>query len=297
MWRMRSLIVPAVAALTAGGLWVGWPAPAAATTVRVGRGDTLSAIAARYHTTVAAIVRANGLADGDRILAGQSLTVPAGTSSGPGGGALVVEVGRGQTLTAIAARYNTTVSALVQVNGLADGDRILAGQRLTVPVGAGGSGSAGSGSAGSGSGGSGPRRPSAAVSRELVPVFQRWAAHYGVPAPLLEALTWWESGWQSGIVSSTGAVGIGQLEPATVAQMRAWIGIPSLSPWVPSDNIRMSAAFLAQLLGRTGWDTSAAVAAYYQGLASVRAVGVYPSTRHYVAGILAYDQLFAAGAA
>ena len=281
-----------LAAVAAGGLWACWPAPAGATTVLVGRGDTLSAIASRYHTTVPVLVRANGLADGNRILAGQHLTVPAGAASGPGGTAAVITVGRGQTLTAIAGEYHTTVAALVQVNGLADGDRILAGQHLTVPAGA--------ASAGGGPGpaaGSGPRRPSSSARLALIPEFRRWSAHYGVPAPLLEAVTWWESGWQSGIVSSTGAVGIGQLEPATVAEMRAWIGIPGLSPWVPSDNIRMSAAFLAHLLDATGWNASTAVASYYQGLASVRTDGIYPSTRHYVDGILAYERLFADGTA
>ena len=53
----------------------------------------------------------------------------------------------------------------------------------------------------------------------LRPTFVKWAAHYGVPADLLQAMCWVESGWQSGVVSRSGAIGIGQLQPATVDQL------------------------------------------------------------------------------
>jgi murein DD-endopeptidase MepM/ murein hydrolase activator NlpD len=42
-------------------------------------------------------------------------------------------VERGETLTAIARRYGTTVPALVEANQLADPDRLEVGQRLTFP--------------------------------------------------------------------------------------------------------------------------------------------------------------------
>jgi murein DD-endopeptidase MepM/ murein hydrolase activator NlpD len=42
-------------------------------------------------------------------------------------------VERGETLTAIARRYGTTVPALVEANRLADPDRLEVGQRLTFP--------------------------------------------------------------------------------------------------------------------------------------------------------------------
>lgn len=210
--------------------------------------------------------------------------------------AQTVRVRRGDTLTSIARRYGTTVGALARANHVRDSNRILAGQHLSVPdpTAEVSDESGASQTSAGGTGAGGPVRPSSS-QRWLVPLFQQWAAHYGVSAPLLEALTWWESGWQTRIVSSSGAVGIGQLEPATVRQMRRALGVPRLSAWSASDNIRMSAAFLAHLLDRTGGSTQQALGAYYQGLASVRAHGLYSSTRHYVAGILAYEQLFAAG--
>jgi soluble lytic murein transglycosylase-like protein len=118
-----------------------------------------------------------------------------------------------------------------------------------------------------------------------MPVFDIWAARYGVPPDLLKATTWLESGWQSDVVSSTGAVGIGQLMPVTVDMLNDLMGT-DLSPWVPADNIRLSARNLRFLLDYTGGDTAHALAGYYQGLGSVDRNGLYPSTLAYINGVL-----------
>ncbi len=52
------------------------PAPAPATTHTIAAGDTLWAIARAHDTTVAALLAANGLADGAIIYPGQTLTIP-----------------------------------------------------------------------------------------------------------------------------------------------------------------------------------------------------------------------------
>lgn len=54
------------------------PSPTASTTYTVQAGDTLSAIAQRFGTTVEAIVAANNLADPDSIQVGQELIIPPG---------------------------------------------------------------------------------------------------------------------------------------------------------------------------------------------------------------------------
>ncbi|MER6844862.1 peptidoglycan-binding protein [Streptomyces platensis] len=51
-----------------------------ATTYTVKKGDTLSAIAAKYKTTVAKLVALNGLKDADKLAVGQKLKVPGATS-------------------------------------------------------------------------------------------------------------------------------------------------------------------------------------------------------------------------
>lgn len=49
----------------------------------VQKGDTLTAIAKRYGTTVAAIAAASGIADPNKISVGQSLSIPVATGYDP----------------------------------------------------------------------------------------------------------------------------------------------------------------------------------------------------------------------
>ena len=127
---------------------------ASGSTYTVQPGDTLSGIAARYGTSVAALVQRNGLASANYIYPGQRLIISGagssgGSSGGAAGGTYVVQ--RGDTLAAIGARYGTTVSAIVRANGIANPSLIVAGQRLTIP------GASSGGSAAPGAGGTGQR--------------------------------------------------------------------------------------------------------------------------------------------
>jgi len=202
-------------------------------------------------------------------------------------------VGAGETLTAIASQYGTSVAALATANGIDDPDTILAGATLMIP-----SSSMALASFSS------PAGPSEGLPAELVahpsrlslfPDFTTAAATYGVPANLLEALCWWESGWQNSVVSTTGAAGICQVEPQTTSFVDDVLDPGSaLDPYVASQNIDIGAAFLADLLAQTGQSDSLAVASYYQGLASVEAEGLLPTTQNYVKGILAYASIFSA---
>jgi soluble lytic murein transglycosylase-like protein len=216
-------------------------------------------------------------------------------STGAASAATVV-VERGQTLTSLASSHDTTVSALAALNKLGNPNYIQVGQRLSLPdsVSGGPSSSAPSSSAlPSARLDSGIAVPSPAARARYLPLFERWAAAYHVPASLLEALTWWESGWQPNVVSSTGAIGIGQLEPSTIRFVRdTLVHDPHLDPRSAPQNIQMSSAFLAYLMASTHGRPDLALAAYYQGLASVRKHGVLPGTRNYVIGIMRYQRLF-----
>lgn len=106
------------------------PIPALQQTIYTVRaGDTLSAIARQYGTTVQAIMAANGLTS-TRIYVGQRLVIPDGTTPQP----VRYQVQWGDTLTKIAQRFGTTVQAIVAANGLPS-TRIYAGQWLTIPTG------------------------------------------------------------------------------------------------------------------------------------------------------------------
>ncbi|GAB4532156.1 MAG: hypothetical protein Kow0063_12360 [Anaerolineae bacterium] len=104
----------------------------------VAPGETLTSIASRYGTTVAALAAANGLGETDLIYVGQVLLVPDGMPTGSppasGGCAAYHTVQYGDTLSGIAWRYGTTINALMQANSLYS-DFIYQGQRLCIPVG------------------------------------------------------------------------------------------------------------------------------------------------------------------
>jgi murein DD-endopeptidase MepM/ murein hydrolase activator NlpD len=188
----------------------------------------------------------------------------------------------GDTLSSIAEAYGTTTGTIARANHITKPNIVVIGRRLTIPAGASGARTSGL-----------PAKLLAHPERlALRPTFEHWAAHYGVPADLLEGLAWLESGWQRTVVSRTGAVGIGQLQPATVDHVRLMIGIKALDPYNADDNIRMSARFLRFLLDRTGGDTPMALAAYYQGLRSVTTGSILVETEQYVAAVLALRPFF-----
>ncbi len=196
-------------------------------------------------------------------------------------------VARGETLSELAAHLGVSTADLARANRLADPNRIRAGQRLVVP-----------GQARSGKGRA--RVPDDLRRRpERLAMMSRLdaaARRHGVPADLFKAVTWMESGWQNDKVSSTNARGIGQLMPDTVTFVNDRLlrrrGGRRLDPRRPDDNIAMSARFLRYLLDQTGGDVQRAVAAYYQGLASVRREGPLPVTKEYVRSVLALRAKF-----
>lgn len=117
-------------------------------------GDTVWEIAQRYGSTVDAIIQVNGLNENGFIIIGQTLVVPVRStydrpptftpaptqaSGGPGtGGPTVPGIGsyvvqQGDTLSGIAARFNTTVTTLAQLNNIVNPNLIYPGQTLRVP--------------------------------------------------------------------------------------------------------------------------------------------------------------------
>ena len=93
----------------------------------VKKGDTLTAIAVKFGTTVEAIAVLNGIKNVDLIREGQKLRIPATR--------VVHVVQKGETLTIIARRYGTTVKAIAELNEIKNVDLIYEGQELLIPVG------------------------------------------------------------------------------------------------------------------------------------------------------------------
>ena len=110
--------------------------PPAPLVVTVQPGDTLWAIATNNETTIDALVQANNLVSASALRPGDTLTIPgryAPTSTADQGGPVpqTVTVERGDTLWDIASRYNTSITALVSANNMAD-TNIEVGQQLKI---------------------------------------------------------------------------------------------------------------------------------------------------------------------
>jgi len=201
-----------------------------------------------------------------------AMTNPA-PAPAPAGRVYVVR--NGDNLETIANRNGTSVSALASANHILNPNLVIIGTKLKIPAAA-----------------SSSKLPSRLVAHPerlaLTPRFDYWAKVYGVPPDLLKGLAWYESGWQNNVVSSTGAVGIGQLEPYTSDFVsRELLMNPKLDPKRVDDNIRMSARFLRFLLDRVGGAPGLALAAYYQGLARTQQGKFFDDTKTYIAGVSA----------
>lgn len=108
--------------------------PGTGTTYTVRAGDTLSALASRYKTTVTAIAQANSIVNINLIRVGQVLRIPStSTTTPPPTSVRSYTVRRGDTLYAIALRYNTTVARLAQTNNIVNVNLIRVGQVLRIP--------------------------------------------------------------------------------------------------------------------------------------------------------------------
>ncbi len=120
--------LPSFAALA---LTVLLPLSAAAATVTVRSGETLSDIAARYDVSVDSLMRLNGINDPDHVEIGTRLKVPGqAAAAGPGRH----RVSEGETLGEIAVRYEVSSRDLIALNGLRDADHVELGETLKLPA-------------------------------------------------------------------------------------------------------------------------------------------------------------------
>lgn len=248
-------------------------AASAQTSHLIEAGDSLWGIAKKYGTTPQAIAEANHIANPSLIIIGRSLVIPSGSAMKPvahtqqWNGKHVVA--RGENLTKIAAKYGASVSDLAKVNSLKNASMVRAGATLAVP---------------------GPPPKRELSVEELL-------AHYGkefrVDPALVKAIAWQESGWKQQVVSTAGAVGVMQVIPETGAFTgRHLLGGMEVDLNNLDHNVKAGVRFLAYLLAHTRGDEKLAVAGYFQGLRSVRTMGITPKTERYVANVMALKKRF-----
>jgi LysM repeat protein len=254
-------------------------------------GDTLSAIAARYHTSVAALVRLNHLpGNGNLIIAGSSLRLPGhgGKATQRAGRHIVVRthvVQPGDSLYAIAARYkHVGWKAIARRNHLPSSLVVVIGQRLKIPQHVRGHAAAPTGVR---------HLHGPVASRDaVVSMIRATAPRWGVDTRLALAVSYEEAGFNQSVISPVGAVGAMQIMPATGQWLSSYVVHRQLDIRRAQDNITAGVALLSVLMRETGGDARLAAAGYYQGLASVRERGMYDDTKQYVANVLALRNRF-----
>jgi N-acetylmuramoyl-L-alanine amidase len=274
--------------------------PAAASVPHVVQpGETLWSIANANNFSTRAFAAANGVSEDANVVAGTTLKIPtvaeasaamggapaAGPSGAPASaapqpmGGYIVQPG--DTLTALAARTGVSVQQMAFMNGLDPDGILIAGSGLKLPTGAPVATTAAAPTAvPTGS-------PAPTAGRVSAADIAAVAARNGVPAPLASAIAWQESGFNNAMVSSANARGVMQVLPGTWSWVQQNLALRHLDPANAIDNVGAGVLYLGRLLRESGGDPALAAAGYYQGLASVRRVGMLPETKRYVDNVLA----------
>ncbi len=249
---------------------------ASARTYVVRPNDTLSGIAAAVGTTVPALEVINGLR-GDRIYAVEVLVLPDAAASASDsrpnpwsdghGGPRHRDHDAGSPATP--SPVASPLAAPPAATAVAPTPSPTAGPTVT---------------------GTQPVIP-AMSSSSVEAILTSEAQAAGVDPALVKAVAWQESGWRM-VTAADGGIGIMQLMPATVVWLnRDLLGAP-VDPYDPTSNIHAGVALLRYDLQALG-DERLAVAAYNQGLQSVRTQGIGAATARYVANVLALQLRFA----
>lgn len=215
-------------------------------------GDTLSGIAARFGTSVDALVSANGIANPNLIYAGADLVIPGwdgqdgydpapapppdpAPAPDPGsGGGRFYSVQPGDTLSGIAARFGTDWPTLARVNGIANPNLIFPGQNVFIP---GEGGDPAPVDPGPGTDPTpGPTPPAGGLGNEpnavigfdaLWPVIQQYAAQYGADPRMMAAIVDQESGFKNYLVhfDGTGHGLVGLDDNGLLPDFERWSGL------------------------------------------------------------------------
>ncbi len=282
--------------------------PVAPVAVHVVRsGETVTSIAAKYRLTVAAVLKANKLDAGSIIRPGQKLLLPGVAPKRPQRAPAPVThayvVRRGDTLSAIALAARVPLTTVMALNHLSAADVIFPGQRLLlpgpapaapVPVRTAAGAVAGQAPRRSVHSAADANRAAVAVrpapdAAEVEGLVRGTARRFGVDPALAVAVAVQESGLNQHRVSSANAVGVMQVVPSSGRWASTLVG-RQLNLLDTQDNVVAGVAILSTLTSTEREDV--AVAAYYQGLGSVRAHGMYADTRRYVADVLALRRRF-----
>jgi LysM repeat protein len=274
----------------------------------VAPGETLWSIAAANNLITPALASYNGLTPDSHVVLGSTIMVPTvaeslahdpnptatfsaeatspGEDAPPPAGAYTVRPG--DSFSSLAARTGVQPEQVAGVNGLDIDAPLIAGTAIKLP-------------------------PATEVARAEDPEptvtpdvetpaptpgrvtsgdIHEVAGSNGVDGSLASAIAWQESGFNNAMVSHANARGVMQVMPGTWDWVQDNLAERPLDPGSPTDNVEAGTLYLRQLLDETGGDERLAAAGYYQGLASVREIGMLPETERYVDNVMALKSRF-----
>src|SRR5699024_1836085 len=274
---------------------------------QVAAGDTVSGLAKQYDSSVSAIVKANDLGANAMIYVGQTVQIPGkGSSSSSSGGSssssgvhtsskssessesVQHTVASGDTVSCLAAKYDTSSSAIIDSNGLGSSGDIRVEHELNIPGGLVAdtflhytySDDVTAGANANKRQLLSANLPSRDQMRAMI---RQTAQRMGVDPALALAIAQQESGFNTAAVSSANAVGVMQVIPSPGQWASDLVG-RELNLLDPQDNVTAGVAILRSLQ-HAGDSPEERIGGYYQGLGSVRQNGAYDDTENYVKNV------------
>jgi hypothetical protein len=182
----------------------------------------------------------------------------------------------GDSLGRISNYYHSSIWSIADANQIANISRIFVGQRLCIP-------SRTSDHAGGAAGGllsNGVVRKFAYDALEqssqlqVASLLQQAAARYGLPANLLMAIAWQESGWNQHVIARDGGIGAMQIMPSTAQALNKQAN-GHYDPYKLQDNIELGAIYLHSLWQGFHGDVVKVISAYNEGGWNVTHQGIY----------------------
>lgn len=132
----------------------------------------------------------------------------------------------------------------------------------------------------------------ARTSISVMQLIQHFSQKHRLDADLVRAVVKAESNFNSQAVSSKGAIGLMQLHPGTIKDLKI------TDPFDPSSNIAGGTKYLRWMLNRFNGNLDLALAAYNAGPSTVErynGIPPYPETQRYVKKVKLYQQQYRQG--
>lgn len=189
----------------------------------------------------------------------------------------------GDTLGHISQYHHSSIQSLAHANHISKINRIFVGQRLCILTTV-------SGHTGGSGGGLQPNDSirwfaynalDYSLSQQVSALLRQAAARYGLPANLLLAIAWQESGWNQHIIARDGGIGTMQIMPSTAQTLNKQVR-GHYDPYKLRDNIELGAIYLHSLWQGFHGDQTKVISAYNEGGSSVihRGISNWPYVRN-----------------